>query len=358
VAIRTRDLITINRLLQEEVLRRTAVQKELEARQKDLETILEAMPIPLVVTDLGWGPVHYANRAFHQVSRRRPGRRPLRTFFERSPILAPDGSCSEGELVFKASKGEPRTMVVQTAPIRFRGDGEVVVGFLDVTVQKALERDLLTISEHERETLGRDLHDDICQRIAGVSFLMTALSRALEQESHPLAGRSREASATLADSLQRVRQYSRGLFPIELEDSGLLTSLRSLVSRSPREEGPELHFETNLTDQKPLLAPDAELQLYRITQEALNNAVVHSGGTSVKISLVHGRRKLVLEVADNGSGLGPSRWGIGMRSMQYRSSQIGASFNCVSDLGVGTRIRVEVPLNEAKKETPWVLRSS
>jgi hypothetical protein len=67
VAVRTRDLITINRLLQEEVRRRTAVQKELEARQKDLETILEAMPIPLVVTDLNWGPVHYANRAFHQI---------------------------------------------------------------------------------------------------------------------------------------------------------------------------------------------------------------------------------------------------------------------------------------------------
>jgi signal transduction histidine kinase len=249
-------------------------------------------------------------------------------------------------------------MVVQTAPIRFRGDGEVVVGFLDVTIQKALERDLLTISEHERDTLGRDLHDDICQRIAGVSFLMTALSRALEQESHPLAARSREASANLADSLQRVRQYSRGLFPIELEDSGLLTSLRGLVSRPPRDGGPHLEFETNLGDQTALLNPGAELQLYRIAQEALNNAVVHSGGTSVKISLARGRKRLVLEVADNGSGLGQYRWGIGMRSMQYRSSQIGASFHCVSDLGVGTKVRVEVPLSETKKETPWVRRSS
>ena len=351
VALRTRDLSTINKLLQEEVHRRTAVQKELEVRQQDLETILEAMPVPLVVTDAGWGPVHYANRAFQSLARGIKDHLPLKAFFDHEPALGSDGSFPAGQLSFGANAGEARTLVVQTAPIHFRGGDEVVVGFLDMTVQKALERDLLRISEHERETVGRDLHDDVCQRMAGVSFLMTALARALESEHHALVSRAREISATLADALLRVRQYARGLFPIELEDSGLVASLRELVSRSSRDDGPQLTFHTNLTEGEALLEPDAELHLYRITQETLNNAVLHSNAKTVTIGFTRTKGALVLELVDNGRGLGQARTGIGMRSMQYRSSQIGAKLTCTSEPGRGTGIRVEVPL-PGLKEAP------
>ena len=100
-----------------------------------------------------------------------------------------------------------------------------------------------------------------------------------------------------------------------------------------------------------MLEPDAELHLYRITQETLNNAVLHSNAKTVTIGFTRTKGALVLELVDNGRGLGQARTGIGMRSMQYRSSQIGAKLTCTSEPGRGTGIRVEVPL-PGLKEAP------
>lgn len=197
----------------------------------------------------------------------------------------------------------------------------------DITERKRLEQEILDIAEREQQRIGRDLHDGLCQQLAGIVLMCQAHERALagkgrEAEGDPI----RHITRLTQEAIRQARELARGLFPVTLAEGGLPLALQELASYAERLLSVSCRFvcETETLS----LDPVAGLHLYRIAQEALTNAVRHGGATQVVMTLVSGAGRLALTVTDNGRGLpaGPRRHpGMGLRIMNYRADLIGAS---------------------------------
>jgi signal transduction histidine kinase len=191
--------------------------------------------------------------------------------------------------------------------------------------RRRAERQLLEISEREQQRIGQDLHDGLCQQLAGLAYIASDLEGKLAKKFVPeaiIAGRI--AALSRATAVQ-ARQVARGLNPVKLGTVGLMaaldeltSSIRSMFSISCRFECPSRVLVTD---------HETAVHLYRITQEAIHNSITHGKATEILVSLQRGRDGLVLSVTDNGSGLSrPSTagWGMGLENMNYRARAMGA----------------------------------
>jgi signal transduction histidine kinase len=134
-----------------------------------------------------------------------------------------------------------------------------------------------------------------------------------------------------------------GLAPPDLAAGGLAGSLRSYAVLAGRTYGAEVRFQT--AAQLPALGPQQETAVYRVAQEALHNALRHSGATTICVSLSATRRRVILEVADHGRGFvaeAPSG-GLGLASMRERAAAAGGTLTVRSRPGEGTLVRLDLP---------------
>ena len=198
----------------------------------------------------------------------------------------------------------------------------------DVTERKRLEKRLLGITDAEQRRIGADLHDGLGQQLTGIACLATALRDRLKKEVSqqvPLA----DNIANLANSaIEYTRGLARGLCPVQVEQSGLAAALEDLAYQIQRIDGPTCQFVA--IGPSVALEPDAALHVYRIAQEALNNAVRHSGATRIIMTLDSASVPPTLSIEDNGEGFDPtalpSGHGLGLRLMEYRAAMIGGAF--------------------------------
>jgi signal transduction histidine kinase len=196
---------------------------------------------------------------------------------------------------------------------------------------------LLKAQETERARIARELHDDIAQQLA-------LLQIDLEMMGRGAVGDGFGEVLNRAQSIgQSMRALSHRLHPAKLRLIGLsaaLESLRAELSQS----GVEITFAHH--DVPPSLPPDLTLCLFRVVQEALHNAIRHSGARHVSVDL-HGGSALALTIVDDGSGFDVNRaWGLGLGliSMRERVEAIGGTFSIHATPGTGTRLEVVVPL--------------
>ena len=197
----------------------------------------------------------------------------------------------------------------------------------DITPVVELERQILSISDREQQRLGQDLHDDLCQRLATTGYLCHALQRELAREKRPEAGRAEEIASLIQETTTLTRSLAAGLANIDLQEEGLHGALRHLLRRTRKTFGVacRLHYACLA----PNLAPH-ELQLYRIVQEAVNNAIRHGRASRIDIRLRANVRGMRLAIRDNGVGIQPHggrRSGMGIRIMRHRADLIGASLH-------------------------------
>jgi signal transduction histidine kinase len=221
--------------------------------------------------------------------------------------------------------------------------GMALLGWFQVR-QKETSRQLqqiyrasLVAVEEERKSLSRDLHDTVAQDLAAAKIRL----------SH-LAVPGEHLGAILADldsALGQVRQMAVGLRPPSLDRIGFSASLRELCQTVSRRAPLEVRFDIPPSTDGPV-DEEVALHLYRIAQEALQNALRHSSGHRVDLVLTRTARKLVLEVGDDGMGQKVARpgTGLGLVGMGERAGLIGARLTIESLPGSGTKIRVEVPL--------------
>lgn len=212
----------------------------------------------------------------------------------------------------------------------------------DVAERKRLEAEVSHISDYEQQRLGRDLHDGIGQQLTAIELMLFQL------QDQCTAAAASEQLDRIGDSLRAtirdVRTLARGLAPFILDETGLQTALTTLVSNGFGSR-PQCRLVT--PDVLPRIEQKVALQLYRIAQEALNNAVKHSGAEDVEIRLALDDHALCLEVHDNGAGLPPTSdldAGIGLQIMRYRAELIGAAYELRSEPGGGVTVRCLVPL--------------
>jgi len=201
---------------------------------------------------------------------------------------------------------------------------------------------LLQAQETERSRIARELHDDICQRM----LLLT-----MELES--LRGSDRDAGAptealTLAESIAKsLHELSHQLHPTRLRLLGLITALDRLRLEVARATVPIAFTHDPVPSS---LSPDVMLCVFRVAQEALQNAIKHSNASDMSIHLGVAANVLTLTITDNGMGFNPATaWhsGVGLVSMTERLEALGGTLKIQSSPGAGTCVTATVPMSPA-----------
>ncbi len=212
----------------------------------------------------------------------------------------------------------------------------------------AAERRILSISEDTQQQIGQELHDDLGQHLTGIAFMTEVLSQTLKSQDHSAVKDVSRITRLVNEAIGKTRQLAQGLYPVEMEQAGLAAMLAKLVSNVEAIYGIACAFvcETEVEIQDRFV----RINLFRIVQEAVNNAVKHSGAEKITLKLVPRQSYLVLDIVDNGRGISGVRaeaalGGLGMHTMQHRASLMGATLVFSMPPGGGTCVTVTVPLS-------------
>jgi PAS domain S-box-containing protein len=251
----------------------------------------------------------------------------------------------EGRWITKA--GERRVIAWSHNAIRHPDASleYVIASGVDVTERKRLEQELLSISELEQRRLGQDLHDGLCQHLAGIEFMSQVLQQKLAPKAKVEAARAEEIARLVREAISQTRDLAHGLSPVTLEAEGLMAALQQLAAQTSHRFDLHCSFVCHAT----VLVPDNRMatHLYRIAQEATANAIRHGKAKHVRISLESAEGRLQLKVTDDGSGLsanGPKSKGIGLHIMKYRADMMGGMLWIGPGAEVGTLVCCTVPL--------------
>ena len=205
----------------------------------------------------------------------------------------------------------------------------------------ALEKQILEISDRERRRIGQDLHDGLGQHLTGIELMVQTLESKLQSSAPNEAPQAAKISQHVRDSIRQAKSLARGLSPVDLEANGLMAALQDLAV-TVRDI---FRINGSFYARSPVLIPDNDLatHLFRIAQEAVSNAVKHSGATEIKIELERADEHVILSVKDNGRGISQKSGGMGLRIMSYRATIIGGTLTLESEPGKGTKVICAAP---------------
>ncbi|MEZ5385165.1 MAG: sensor histidine kinase [Prosthecobacter sp.] len=229
--------------------------------------------------------------------------------------------------------------------------GTLAAGFLEMTErvrrhedeQIRLEREVLNVSDDERRRIGHDLHDGLGQRLTAALMAVQAMLESLRGSAPGLVGHGELVARQLRDAITETRALSHGLAPVGMEADGLLAALKEMaesISRSGR-------VRCVLECPHPVPLDDVTIggHIFRIAQEAANNALKHASPSEIRIGLEWRDDELVLEIEDDGPGMAEGAAdteGLGMRVMRYRARLIGGDLDVSTAPAGGTLIRCVV----------------
>jgi signal transduction histidine kinase len=225
---------------------------------------------------------------------------------------------------------------------------EVAARTADLTAEivrkQALERLLSSAAEAERRRIGHELHDDLGQRLTGISLVAEALARELEITAKPLAAHADAIQRAASDAISQVRGLAHGLMPVAPEPEGFSAALTVLANDSTI---PGLVCKFEFDEPVGIKNQDVATNLYRIAQEALSNAIRHAKATKISIRLYVAQGKVHFSVADNGTGFELPRAtpaGVvasrGLGIMEFRAALIQYRLEIDSSIGHGSIVRV------------------
>ena len=253
------------------------------------------------------------------------------TRFQPAALLLEHGAISGMSTVLHGRSGPYGILGAFTTQRRtFQGDDvhflQSIADVLAAAIERRqLEEELLATAAREQRRIGQDLHDGLCQHLAGIEFRTEALARDLSgdpavQEEVATIG------ALIRDGIRQARMLSRGLVPVELEANALMSALAELCKDSAQLYRTDCEFRC----EQPVLLTHhaAATHLYRIAQEAISNAVRHGHAKTITMELRQTGHEAVLTITNDGAALPeePGRsGGMGLRTMRYRAEMIGAT---------------------------------
>lgn len=224
-------------------------------------------------------------------------------------------------------------------------DRRVFTGFIrDITERKRLEKEILEISEREQRRIGQDLHDGLCQQLAGIEMLGQVLAQQLRKKSKAQAQRAEQMAASVREAISQTRLLARGLSPVTLEAEGLMSALAELALNTEKMFGRRCRFTCPTAVQFEHHA--VATHLFRIAQEAVSNAIKHGRAKNIEIGLREDAHQLHLRVVDDGVGF-PQQFkrsqGMGLRIMQSRIGMVGGQLTIERNSGAGTAVIFTAP---------------
>ncbi len=224
---------------------------------------------------------------------------------------------------------------------------------IDITERRRLEIALQQASEHEQRRLGQEMHDGLGQELAALALLAHVLASKPELAENPIRRELDRLAQIAGHAVRSGRAIAHGLAPLEDSEDGLIQALRGLTERHLSEAGgAEVSFKD--TGSAELAIPaSARSHLYRMAQEALNNAIRHAEARSVRIHFAVDAKTVRLTVTDDGRGMtarSQRAAGMGLKTLQDRATAIDGTLLVEAAEGGGTRVTIECPNIAAAKE--------
>ncbi len=334
------QLRAANLELEKEVAERRRVEHALEEQRNFVAAVLNTVDTLILVLDLE-GRIVQCNRACEKISGCGPeeliGRHVWSLFAlseegERFRNMVEQMRCGSRQGAFESywssrTGGAPLISWSTTFLTDPNGNTRhIIAAGVDVTESKRLEKAILDISAREQRRIGQDLHDGLGQHLTGVAFMSKVLEQKLADRSQAEAADAGKIVQLVNEAVNKTRELSRGLLPASSDAPGLMSALEQWSGEVQDLFGITCHF----ICREPVLIYDENLatHLYRIAQEAVNNAIKHGRPTHIEIRLAKAGEAIEMSIRDNGVGLPEdpgNGGGMGLRIMNYRAKMIGGT---------------------------------
>lgn len=197
----------------------------------------------------------------------------------------------------------------------------------EIEGRKRLEKEILNISERERRRIGRELHDSIGQQFTGIAFMMKVLEQKLTDKLPNEATDAEEIKKLVNQAMDQTRGLAKGLHPVDLDAGSLSAALQELASTTERMFG--IQCDLQCDEFIPIDDAETATHLYRITQEAITNAIRHGQAKNIQVAFACKADKTVLTIENDGldfpEKLDGRKAGMGLQIMDHRADIIGAS---------------------------------
>jgi len=215
----------------------------------------------------------------------------------------------------------------------------------EIAERERLERELLAVAERERRLIGHDLHDGLCQHLAGTAIVAHVLADRIDPRESVLAAEARRVVALVQEAIRQSRLLAKGMLLPTVEDGDLPAALRELAEQVRTQFRIACVVET--TSLPAIIKPEIAIQLYRITQEAVSNAARHGHPRLISVVATGSSNAITLTITDDGTGLpAPAArgQGMGLRVMAHRATMTGGT--CVASAlpRTGTQVHCLIPL--------------
>lgn len=349
---RTADLVAANRQLQREIAERKRAEGELREAHQLLQTIFDHTHLMVAFLDPQFNFIR-VNRAYAQADNREPPFFPGKNHFDLYPN-------AENQAIFRrvVETGEPHFAfakpfeyaehpergvtywdwsLVPIGDLRGRPVG-LVFTLLNVTERIRLERELLEIGTQEQQRIGQELHDELGQELTGLGYLARSLQQRLRNQGLPETETADELARGIQHALGQVHTIVQGLVPLEIGADALVPALQALTATVEERAGVRCRIESG----QPVQVNDnTAIQLYRIAQEAVNNALKHGQPEHITVELKADVSRITLKVHDDGVGIrrdADQALGSGLRIMRYRADMIGGTLEVQALESGGTMV--------------------
>ncbi len=245
-------------------------------------------------------------------------------------------------------------MVLRVCYIPQRDIQDVVTGVyilaIDITKEHRLQQEVLNAGEQEQMRIGTEMHDNLCQQMSGIGLQTKVLAKKLKREGQDTLAEAAEEIVHHTNALTTLaRDMARGVAPIQLQGSGLKDALKIFLDQLV-EATPQLETKLDIALNTRDLSPSMATQLYRITREAVTNALRHGKATRIDVRFWAIPKTVFLAILDNGTGkpeelANLENEGLGLRSMKYRARMLGGILKIESGIGrPGIQILCRLPI--------------